>query len=112
MLKIEFPTLNFDLVPVTIALFFYSLTTYQIYPFLFYYTAWIWLTKKPKYLVVGFISKYKFCLTDKFIGLLLLCYITITTNTTTNITDTMADTLPARYRTLVLSFERNKMLSY
>jgi hypothetical protein len=55
-----------------------------------FYAARIWLAKKPRHLVAGFISKDKFCLTDTFIGFSLLHYITITTTTTTttNITDT------------------------
>jgi hypothetical protein len=62
----------------------------------------------PKHLVAGFMSKDKFCLTDTFIGLLLLCYIIVTTN----ITDTMEYTLTAHYSTLLLSFERSMMLNY
>lgn len=68
----------------------YCLTAYEIYPFVCYYTAWIWLAKQPKYLVPSFVSKDKFRLTDSFIGFLLLCYITITT---TNITDAIHYTL-------------------
>jgi hypothetical protein len=88
MLEIEFPTLNFDLVPVRITSFVItvSLPT-KFTPFYVLYCMNM-ACKMPRHLVAGFISEDKFCLTVIFIGLLLLYYITITTNTT-NITGTM-----------------------